>query len=63
MIPRWKKVRGADSQSSYLSENTGEEGVKSGKNKEKLNDPRVFIVLQTQLAFFPGSLRSETSHS
>ena len=60
MIPRWKKVRGADSQSSYLSENTGEEGVKSGKNKEKLNDPRV---LQTQLAFFPGSLRSETSHS
>ena len=51
-FPLWfragKKVCGADSQSSYLSENTGEEGVKSGKNKEKIKRPSwVYCVTNT----------------
>lgn len=51
-FPLWfragKKVCGADSQSSYLSENTGEEGAKSGKNKEKIKRPSwVYCVTNT----------------
>lgn len=58
LISRNKQLRGSDLQSLKLLNNGGDRFAKSrrGQSKQKnINDSREPIVLQTELAFFPGS--------
>ena len=56
LIPRMKKIE--LELLSYFLDNVGDGNAKSGRRyveTENRNDSREFVVLQTQLAFFPDS--------